>query len=53
MYVERVADDEMCIYCLGVNHYFSFLFFLYLCHYSLYKCGIKGKKLELYLHDKI
>jgi len=42
-YVERTADDEMCIYCLGVNNYFSFLFFLYFCHFSLYKCGIKVK----------
>jgi len=43
MYVERAADDEMCIYCLGVNNYFSFIFLLFFCHYSLYKCGIKGK----------
>jgi len=43
MYTERGADDEMCFYCLGVNNYFSFLFFLYFCNYSLYKGGIKGK----------
>jgi len=27
MYVERAADDEMCIYCLGVNKHF-FLYFV-------------------------
>jgi len=27
MYIECAADDEMCIYCLGVNNYFLFLFF--------------------------
>jgi len=43
MYVERAADDEMCIYCRGVNNYFSCLFFLYFSHYSLYKCGITKK----------
>jgi len=43
MYVEHAADDEKCIYCPGVNNYFSFLFFIYFCHYSFYKCGIKGK----------
>jgi len=51
IYLEHVADDEGCIYCLGVNYYISFLFFLYFCHYSLYKCGIKGK-LEIFLHNK-
>jgi len=30
IYIERAADDKMCIYCLGVNKYFSFLFFLYI-----------------------
>jgi len=35
IYEERAADDEMCIYCLGVNIYFSFRFFLYFSHYSL------------------
>jgi len=25
---DREADDKMCIYCLKVNTYFSFLFFL-------------------------
>jgi len=43
MYVERTADDQMCIYCLGLNNYFPFILFLYFCHYSLYKFGIKGK----------
>jgi len=43
IYIERAADDEMCIYCLAVNTYFSFHFFLYFCHCSFYKCGIKGK----------
>jgi len=45
MFVERAADDEMCIYCLGVNNYFSFtcIFFLYFCHYSPLK---KFEKLE-------
>jgi len=43
MHVKRAADYEMCIHCLGVNKYFSFLFWLYFGHYSLYKCGIKGK----------
>jgi len=44
MYVEHAADEEMCIYCVEVNTYFSFLFFLYFCQFiSLYKCGIKGK----------
>jgi len=42
MYAERAADDQMCIYCLGVNKYFSFLFFLYFCYLSPYKCGIKA-----------
>jgi len=27
MYVERASDGEMCIYCCGVNNYFSFIFF--------------------------
>jgi len=27
MFVERAADDEMCIYSCGVNNYLSFLFF--------------------------
>jgi len=43
MFVDRAADDEMSIYCLGVNIYFSVLFCLYFCHYSLYKYGTKGK----------
>jgi len=43
MYVECATVDEMCIYCLGVNNYFSFNFFLYFCHFSLYNYGIKGK----------
>jgi len=47
MYVEREDQDEMCIYCLGVNNYFSIVFFSYFCHYSLYKCGIKGKLLGI------
>jgi len=40
MYVERAADDEMCIYCRGMNIYLSFLYF---CRSSLYKCDIKEK----------
>jgi len=50
MYVERVADDEMCIYCLGVNNDFSFLFFFYIflsMNLQMLYC------LELFLHDKI
>jgi len=27
VHIERAADDEMCIYCLGVNNYISLLFF--------------------------
>jgi len=26
MYVESAADGKMCIYCRGMNNYFSFLF---------------------------
>jgi len=51
MYVERVADDEMCFYCRGVNNYISFLFFLYFCHYFTNVVLIES--LELFLHDNI
>jgi len=27
MHLECAADNEMCIYCLGLNNYLSFLFF--------------------------
>jgi len=27
MYIQRAADDEICIYSLGENNYFSLLFF--------------------------
>jgi len=33
MYVERAADDEMCI-----------IIIFFFCHYSLYKCGFKAKR---------
>jgi len=47
MYVERAADDKMCIYCLGVNIYFSFLFFSYYCHCFLnFSYTRKFEKLE-------
>jgi len=39
IYVECAADNKICIYCWII----IFLFFLYFCHYSLYKSGIKGK----------
>jgi len=40
MYAECAADDEMCIFGIGVNLFvFDFYLFLYFCHYSLYKCS--------------
>jgi len=43
VYIECTTDDEMYIYCIRVNNYFSLLVFLYFYQYSLYKCSIKGK----------
>jgi len=52
IYIERAADDEMCIYCLRVNNYFSFLFFSYFFTIN-FTNGVLKKSLELFLHDKI
>jgi len=40
MYVERAADDVLS---RGEQLFFYFFSTYILCHYSLYKCGIKGK----------
>jgi len=29
IYIERAADDEMCIYCLGVMNFFIFSFYIF------------------------
>jgi len=52
IYVECVADNYMCIYCLGVNNYFSFPFFLFFVTIHFTNVVLK-ESLEIFLHDKI
>jgi len=52
MYVDRAADDEMCIYCHWVNDYFSILFFLYFVTIHFTNVVLTNS-LKLFLRDKI
>jgi len=51
MYVEHAADNEMCIYCRGVNH-FSFLSF-YILATIHFTNVVLIESFEIFLHNKI
>jgi len=53
IYVELAADDEICIYCLGVNSDISFLFFSYFFITIHFTNVVLKESLELSLHGKI
>jgi len=51
--IYKACSRRRNVYLLSrVINYFSLLFFLCFCHYSLYKCGMKGK-LGIFLHNTI
>jgi len=52
MHVESAADDEMCIYCIGVpvNMYFSFFFLFFDIFVTIV---VLKESLDIFLHGNI
>jgi len=50
MYVERAADEEMCIYCLGeIKFFILFSFYIFITIHFINM--VLKESLEFFLHD--